>query len=555
MRGSDLLVQSLVQAGVKHVFGMSGHTTLPILDSISREESIRFILARHENTLVSMADGYARASLDPGVCVTHVGPSAANLLTGIGSAFRDSSPVIAITCNEEQSRLDRDVMNSWDQLTPFRSVTKWSVQARAAKDIPRIMRSAFIRSRLGRRQPVQVDIPLDVAAEEIKEAPAAKKPAYASYSSRVRPDPELVADVADRLLRSNRPLVLAGAGVNRSDATAELVQFAELASLPVAVTSGGRGAFPESHPFFVGIVGRSGTRTASEALKESDFVLAVGSRLSDYATMNWTLIDPAATIVQVDIDPSEIGRQYPVDIGAVADCRMFLRDLIPAVKPLLAKAGGAQASARARALGGRCAAERASVLDGLDLDSVPTKARRLVKEIGESIRRDAIIAIGGGRHSHFINQHVPVDAPRGAIRSVGFGAIGFAFPASLGAKLACPDRQVLCLVGDGDFCMSMQDMETAARERINVVTVVFNDSSYSSVKFLQARHFGRNIGVDYTNPDFAKYAELGGARGFRVERPGEIRPALEAALKENRPCVVDVILDSAEKTYYGVFAS
>jgi len=154
MRGSDLFVQSLVQAGVRHVFGMPGHTVLPILDSISREPSIRFILAKHENTLVSMADGYARVSLEPGVCVTHVGPSAGNLITGIGSAFRDSSSVIAITCNEEQSRLDRDVMNGWDQLTPFRSVTKWSVQVRSARDIPRIMRSAFTRARLGRPGPV-----------------------------------------------------------------------------------------------------------------------------------------------------------------------------------------------------------------------------------------------------------------------------------------------------------------------------------------------------------------------------------------------------------------
>ena len=178
MRGSDLLVQSLVQAGVKYVFGMPGHTTLPILDSISREPSIRFVLAKHENTLVSMADGYARVSLGPGVCMTHVGPSTANLLNGMGSAFRDSSPVIAITCNEDQSRLDRDAFNCWNQATPFRSVTKWSVQVRAARDIPRIMRSAFVRSCSGRRGPVQVDMPLDVSAEELGEAPVVKKPPY-----------------------------------------------------------------------------------------------------------------------------------------------------------------------------------------------------------------------------------------------------------------------------------------------------------------------------------------------------------------------------------------
>lgn len=552
MKGSDLLVQSLVQAGVKHVFGMSGHTTLPLLDSISREPSIRFILTKHENTLVSMADGYARVSLEPGVCMAHVGPSAANLLAGIGSAYRDSSPVIAITCNEEQSRLDRDVMNTWDQLPPFRSITKWSVQVRSARDIPRIMRSAFVRSCLGRRGPVQVDLPLDVAAEKLEEAPAVKKPAYGSYSSRARPDPDISRKIAEQLLRARRPLILAGAGINRSDATSELVEFAELTGVPVAVTSGGRGAFPERHALFAGVPGRSGNRTGSEALKESDLVLAVGSRLSDYTTLHWTLIDPSAMIVQVDIDPAEIARQYPVDMGVTADCRMFFRDAIEVARPLVAKTGSSQPSPWARALNERLAAERKALLE-VDLDAVPIRARRLMKEIGEVIRHDAIVAVGGGRHSHFISQHWPFHAPRGGIRSVGFGAIGFAFPASMGAKLACPERQVLCLVGDGDFSMSMQDVETAVREKINVVTVIFNDSSYSSVKLIQTRSYGRNIGVDYTNPDFAKYAELCGARGFRIERPAEIRPALEAALREDRPCVLDVIIDPAEKSGYGVF--
>ncbi len=552
MRGSDLLVQSLVQAGVKHVFGMPGHTTLPILDSISRESSIRFILAKHENTLVSMADGYARVSLEPGVCMTHVGPSTANLLNGMGSAFRDSSPVIAITCNEDQSRLDRDAFNCWDQLTPFRSITKWSVQVRSARDIPRIMRSAFVRARLGRRGPVQVDIPLDVSAEKLGEGPAGKKPAYESYTSRVRPDPAFTRKIAEQLLKAGRPLILAGAGINRSDATSELVQFAELTGVPVAVTSGGRGAFPERHALFAGVPGRSGNRTGSEALKESDFVLAVGSRLSDYTTLHWTLIDPSATIVQVDIDPAEIARQYPVEMGVTADCKMFFQDVFEVARPLVAKAGSSQPSPWAKALNERLASERKALLD-VDLDAVPVKSRRLMKEISEAIRPDAIVSVGGGRHSHFISQQWPFHAPRGGIRSVGFGAIGFAFPASMEAKLACPDRQVLCLVGDGDFSMSMQDIETAVREKINVVTVIFNDSSYSSVKVLQTRNFGRNIGVDYTNPDFAKYAELCGARGFRIERPAEIRPALEAALREDRPCVLDVIIDPVEKTGYGVF--
>ncbi|MBI2361490.1 MAG: thiamine pyrophosphate-binding protein [Deltaproteobacteria bacterium] len=190
----------------------------------------------------------------------------------------------------------------------------------------------------------------------------------------------------------------------------------------------------------------------------------------------------------------------------------------------------------------------------MDLNSVPIKTRRLLKDIGETVPQDAIVSVGGGRHSHFIGQQLPIHTPRSSLRSVGFGAIGFAFPAALGGKLAAPNRQVLCLVGDGDFSMVMQDLETAVREKINVITVIFNDFSYSSVKILQGHHFGRTIGVDYTNPDFAKFAEICGARGFRVERPSEIKPALEASLRENRPCVLDVIIDPVEKTDYGVFS-
>lgn len=553
MRGSDLFVQSLVQAGVKYVFGMSGHSTTAILDSISREPSIRFILAKHENTSVSMADAIARVTHQPVVVLSHSGPSAANMVVGIGSAFRDSSPVVMVTCNEEQSRLGRDVMNGWDQLTPFKSITKWSTRATAARDIPQIMRSAFVRSRLGRPGPVQVDMPLDVAETELGDFSSPKAPAYQAYSSKVRPDPDLAAKIVEGLLGASKPMILAGAGINWSVATPEMVQFAELTGVAVANTTNGRGVFPEDHPQFIGTPGRWGHRTASEALKESDFVLAIGSRFSDVATGNWTLIDPSATLAQVDIDPAEIARQYPVDFGVIADCRMFLLDAIAIAKPLVAKGGAPKPSPRAKALNQKYVEERDGQLVS-GMDSTPIQTRRLLKEVSDVIRHDAIISVGGGRHSHFVGHQMVMRTPRSALRSGGFGAIGFAFPAALGAKLACPDRQVVCLVGDGDFSQSMEGLETAAREKINLVTVVFNDGAYTSVKIIQHHHYGSNIGVDFTNPDFAKFADICGGKGYRVERPGDIRPALEAALKENRPTLLDVIIDPNEKTGYGVFS-
>ena len=553
MRGSDLLVKAMVEAGVKYVFGMSGHSTSAVLDSISQEPRLRFILAKHENTLASMADAIGRITQTPTVCVTHSGPSAANAITGLAGAFRDSSPVVLISCNEEQSRIPRDVMNGWDQLTPFRSITKWSVRPSSAKDIPRLARNAFVRATLGRPGPVQIDMPFDIAEQEVADLPEEKAPSYGSYSAKARPDPDLTAKIAELLMKAKQPLILSGAGVNWSNATADLVQFAELTGVPVANTTGGRGTFPENHKLFVGVPGRWGHRTASEAMKAADFVLAVGARLSDVSADNWKLISNKPVIVQVDIDPTEIARQYPVDVGVIADCGMFLRDIIPVLKPLAGKAGSSSVSAWAKALNGKLVAELKALLD-VNLDAVPVTHRRLLKEIGEVVRDDTIVSIGGGRHSHFISMQLPRNKPRSNLRSIGFGAIGFAYPAALGAKLACPDRQVLCLVGDGDFSQSMEAVETAVREKINVVAVIFNDSCYSSVKILQQRHYGRNIGVDFSNPDFAKYAEVCGAKGFRVEKPGEIRPALEAALKANRPCLIDVIIDPLERTGFGVFS-
>ncbi|HXG36444.1 MAG TPA: thiamine pyrophosphate-binding protein, partial [Dehalococcoidia bacterium] len=446
------------------------------------------------------------------------------------------SPVIALTCNEQLSLLDRDVFNSWDQLTPFSAVTKWAARAYRPGDIPRIMRTAFVRSMLGRPGPVQVDLPLDVLRQEA-EVGETKQPAYHSYSSRSRPDPELMDRVLELLSRAQRPVLVAGDGLVWAEGGQDLLRLAEKLAAPVLTTLEARGIIPEDSPFFGGGIGIWGDATGNEAIRSADLVLALGSRLADTDTMAWSLIPPQAAIVQVDADPAVIAQQYPVDIGLACDPRRFLQDLLPLLSPSPAERG-----AWLEELRGKLEQERAKYLEGAQ-DRSPIPHQRLIKELAAHIDRDALVTAGAGRHSFHAGK-LAVQRPRSFLKSGGFGMMGFAFPAALGAKLADGDRQVWCLVGDGDFSMVIQDVETAVRENLNVITVVFNDSGYSSVKQLQRSQYGeRPIGVDFSRTDFARFADVFGAFGASVSRPEEIGPALDAAKASGRPSIIDVSVE------------
>jgi acetolactate synthase-1/2/3 large subunit len=530
--GARLVVEALEDAAVEHVIGMPGHTTLPLLDALYRHPSIRFIQAKHEQTIGTMCDGYARFSGRPGVCLVHVGPSAANLMISVAAAYRECTPLIVLTCNEELSLLDRDVFNSWEQLTPFSRITKWSVRAHRGADISRIIRSAVVRALSGRPGPVQVDLPLNILREKV-DGIEEKKPAYANYSSRVRPDPDLMERLVSLLQQAERPVLLVGDGVIWSGATAEIVMLVEYWPVPVVVSTDARGAIPEDHPLFAGVTGMSAT--ANEYLRGADLVLGVGSRLADTETQRWSWILPDARIIQVDADPDSIARQYAVDIGLVADPRLFLKDLV-ALLPEPSKPGLRDRAGQIRA---KIEQERAQYFD-IGTEAVPLRHEKVMREIMAAMDREALVTVGSGRHSSHASKLI-VSRPRSFAKSISFGQMGFAFPAALGAKLAFPERQVWSLVGDGDFSMVMQDLETAVREKLNVITVVFNDASYSSVKELQRSLFGEKpIGVDYLRTDFAAIAEVFGAKGFRVTRPDDLVATFASAVACEGPVVIDV---------------
>lgn len=531
--GARLVVEALEDAGVEHVIGMPGHTTLPLLDALYQHPSIRFIQAKHEQTIGTMGDGYARFTGKPGVCLVHVGPSAANLMISVAAAYRECSPLIVLTCNEELSLLDRDVFNSWEQLTPFSRITKWSVRAHWGADIPRIMRSAVVRALSGRPGPVQVDLPLDILREKV-ETVEEKKPAYGNYSSRIRPDPELMERLIPLLQRAERPVILAGDGVIWSGGTAELLKVVERWPAPVIVSTDARGAIPEDHPQFAGVAGIS--VTANEYLRGADLVLGVGTRFADTETQRWSLISPAAQIIQVDAEAGSIARHYAVDLGLVADARRFLQDLLALLPE---RSDNPALRDRVRQINSKIEQERAQYFN-IGAEAAPLRHEKVMREIAAAMDREALITVGSGRHSSHASKLI-VSRARSFAKSISFGQMGFAFPAALGAKLAFPERQVWSFVGDGDFSMVMQDLETAVREKLNVITVVFNDASYSSVKELQRSLFGEKpIGVDYLRSDFAAIAEVFGAKGFRVTRPEDLAATFASAVVCERPVVIDL---------------
>ncbi|MCS7143389.1 MAG: thiamine pyrophosphate-binding protein [Aigarchaeota archaeon] len=544
MKGADLVVKCLADAGVSHVFGLSGHTTLEVLDAIYRSEKCRFIAVRHEQAASCAADGFARARGRHGVCLGHVGPGNANMVIGVATALRDSSPVLALTCNEDFESLGRDVFQEWDQVSIFRPITKWSAQIRHTREITRVMRNALLKAIIGRPGPVQVDLPMDVMAEDVDGSVPEKVPAYHNYSSRVRPDPELLLKACKMLLEAERPLIVAGGGALWSGASEELIKLAELLYIPVSVTLTGRGVVPDTHPLFVGVLGRWGHVTATDACKESDLILGLGCRFADITTLRWSIIREDSKIIQVDIDPNEIARQYAVDVGMVSDVKMFCRDAIETVKQLQ-RSPDIKRSERLRLLRAQHEQEVEKLFSG-NLDATPIKPQRIVKEVARTLDGNYIITVGAGKHAEFSHK-VLIKEPRTYFKSVGFGSMGWAYPAAIGAKLARPEKTVISLVGDGDFAMSVHEIETAVRENVPVIAIIFNDQSFSSIKRFQEVYYGgRIIGSDYRETNFAKIAELSGALGIRVQDPAELGPTLRRVVKEDVPAVIDVVTDPRE---------
>ena len=523
--GAESLVRSLVAHGVDTVFGLPGVQIMPIFDALHGHPEVRVVNVRHEQAAAYMADGYARASGRPGVALVVPGPGALNAAGALGTAYSASSPVLLISGQIGTGDLGRrrGVLHEVDdQLEVFRPLTKWSHRVMEADGIPGAVRRAFQELCTGRPRPVELELPPDVLT-----APAPEGDEGPDTYAPPAPTPEAVADAAQLLSNARRVLIWAGGGAVRSHAGEELAAVAELLGAPVVTTPEGKGAIPEDHPLSLGAC-YSTFGPAQWLAPQADVVLAVGTRFTLPMTGPWSLRPPQA-LVQIDIDPDEVGQSYPAQVGLVGDARLALG----ALRERLEGAQRASSWTQEEFHAARLQAEQ-------EVHELTSFQLPIVNALRQEMDRDAVLVSGVTNVAYWANLAYPVYEPDTYLTSSYFATLGFAFPTALGAKVARPERQVVALTGDGGFLYDVGELATAVQHGINIVVVVFNDNAFgASLNDQQTRYQGRVIGTQLHNPDFVKLAESFGAVGMRAQ-PEEFGPGLRQALSAQRPVLLEV---------------
>ncbi len=535
MRGAELLVGSLARLGVDTIFGIPGGANLAIYEELY-SSSIRHILARHEGSAVFMADGYARVSRRPGVFLGTSGPGATNAITGMATAFTDSSPVICITGQVATSSMGRDAFqeaNSFDLMVP---VTKWNFKLRDSRDIPRVIGRAFNIATSGRFGPVAIDVPSDVASREVDPFDYQEGTQESQSVSNESPD---ILEALSLIMESLRPVILAGGGVRWSQSGDLVLKLAERINAPVVTTVMGKGGIAEDHPLALGTAGMHGRRSSQYALKNCDLVIAVGTRFSDRTTGKTDSFLPKAKVIHIDIDGAEIGKNIKGVVGVTGSSDDVIKSFL-ANLPLNFSTGNDWAR------------EMDSVKEfcncDFDLPGTPIKPQKLVKELSKILPDNAILTTDVGQHQMFATHFYENKAGRQFLTSGGLGTMGFGLPAAIGAKIAAPEKKVVCLAGDGGFQMSYSEFITAVENEIPVLAVIMNNQSLGMVRQFQKQFYRNKIyASDYTmTPDFAKFAESMGGEGVTVERPSEIADALREGLRSDVPFIADVRVDINE---------
>ena len=539
LSGAKALIKSLENEGVKVIFGIPGGAILPVYDAL-RDSSIRHVLVRHEQCAAHAADGYARASGRVGVCMATSGPGATNLVTGIATAYMDSSPIVAITGQVARHMIGRDAFQEADIIGITTPITKYSFQIQDAEDVPRVVKEAFYLAMEGRPAPVLIDFPVDVQREEAEIDLKAEIPPRANKLVK-EPHPLQVKRAAEALLNAERPVVLAGGGVIISNASEELRALAELLMIPVTITLMGKGSFPENHPLYIGRVGMHGSAAANKLIMEADVILAIGTRFSDRSTGRFDTFARDATLIHVDIDAAEIGKNIKPDIPIVADAKQALSAIHDAVKDLSRKDTSAWLQ-RVKEV-----KESIEKLDQRPADELSPK--NVIREIRRLLPADGIVTTGVGRNQMWAALYLEVYHPRTFITSGGLGTMGFGLPAALGAKVAKPNSIVVDIDGDGSFLMTERELATSIVEEIPVIVVIMNDGWLGMVKYWQDLFYGRRYCATCLRrgvPDFVKLAEAYGANAARPQSLQEFSMAFKEAMSSDKTTVIDVWINPDE---------
>jgi len=540
LSGAKALIKSLEQVGVETIFGIPGGSILPTYDALY-DSKIRHVLVRHEQCAAHAADGYARASGRVGVCMATSGPGATNLVTGITTAYMDSSPIVAITGQVPRNMIGKDAFQEADIIGIATPVTKYNFQIRNPREIPKIVKQAFYIASAGRPGPVLIDFPVDVQKEEA-EVDLDVEVELVGYRPTTDPHPLQVKRAAELLLNAERPAILAGGGVIISGASKELIDLAEYLSAPIAVTLMGKGAVPEDHPLYLGMVGMHGSAVANKIILEADVLLAVGTRFSDRSTGKFEEFCKEAKIIHVDIDAAEIGKNIKPHIPIVSDAKKALKAIYNAVRKLSPKMERSTWMQRIRWMREKLASIPVS-------SSSPLRPKEVIEEIRRQLPPDGIVTTGVGRNQMWAAMYFKTYRPRTFITSGGLGTMGFGFPAALGAKVAKPESIVVDIDGDGSFLMTERELATSIAENIPVIAVILNDGWLGMVKYWQDLFYGKRrmaTNLRRGSPDFVKLAEAYGANGFRVSTIEEFSKAFKEAMKSEVTTVIDVLISPDE---------
>jgi acetolactate synthase-1/2/3 large subunit len=569
--GGSVVVETLAREGVPYLVGIPGHGTMGLVDALVSQRPtddagarVQLLQVRHEQAAVHLADAYYRIRGVPLAVFTSIGPGAMNTVIGVASCYVDSIPVLVLTGNSHTHMAGRGVLQEIERrfdansLAVFEPIAKRVWRPARADALPRILQRAFAEMLTGRRGPVVVDLPMDVQCDAAGEGLTPPEPAHYRASGAVLPDPERIAAAGALLAQAARPVIVAGGGAVAAGAWDVLYDLAEFLGAPVVTTMMGKGVFPEDHPLSGLHGGSKGTTVGNALTRRADVILAAGTRFADETTSSYregvSYAIPPTQLIHLDLDPTEIGKNYPVAVGIVSDARAGLAALLDWLRanagPRVSRDGDYY-----REIQGLRADWLDQVRQLASSDHVPVTISRLVAEVRSTLDRDAIVVTSSGNTQAQWFQEAMVYEPNTNLTTGGFSTMGWTVPAALGAKLAAPGRQVLGLVGDGDFLMTVQELATAVQYAIPAVYVVANNVGWIAIRDLQAAVYGearargaefrRGPGLDGepVTPSLAEIARAFGCHGERISAPDEVGPALARAFAAGRPAVVEVMVE------------
>jgi len=550
---SHQLVKYLENRGIEHIFGLCGHTNIAVL-SVLEESTIKFVNVRHEQIASHAADGYARVTGKAAVVLSHLGPGLTNAATGVANAALDCIPMVVIAGDVpshyygKHPHQEVNLHADGAQYEIYRPFVKRAWRVERPELFPEIIEKAFQLAENGQPGPVLVDVPMDIFSKEVDVDLFDRQMHNAKVLDKPTIDGATAEEIVNRLVAAKKPVIYAGGGVLLADAADELRELVDHLNLPVAHSIMGKSALPDDHPFILGMTGFWGTQYINDSCRNADCILALGTRFKEADSSSWypefTFDIPNTRLIQIDIDASEIGRNYPVDLGVVADLKPALKALVAAARKIVPEGVRREDLKMEMAENRRTFKESNKAME--QSDAFPMMPERILTEVREVLPRDAIITTDVGWNKNGVGQQFPVYEPGSILIPGGYATMGFGGPAAIGAKIARPDKVVIALIGDGGFGQNPAQLATARHDDIAVIWLIMNNNAFGTIAGLEKAHYDTTFGTVFekggqsTSPDYAAVARAYGVEGIRISSAAEFKPALIEAIAMDKPVVLDV---------------